>query len=150
MTSECYYCLRCLPAKCACEPMHVCLSRQGSVCPHHCEQPLGQAAVWRDRPSLTSVTKSFHIFILSWAGADAPHHVHACLATGTTTATVGREGVMGVVFTRPIYYDGQGFMVKDSLAVSTINELRALDKFCAVTDSTSLEVMCALQVLLPW
>jgi general L-amino acid transport system substrate-binding protein len=56
----------------------------------------------------------------------------------TTTATLGRDTVEGVTFTRPNFYDGQGFMVRDE---SGIESLEALDvdgnSYCVTAETTT-------------
>ena len=45
------------------------------------------------------------------------------LLTHTVTATLTREASVGMLFTKPIFYDGQAFMVKKSLGVASAREL---------------------------
>ena len=45
------------------------------------------------------------------------------LLTHTVTATLTREASVGMLFTKPIFYDGQAFMVKKSLNVKSAKEL---------------------------
>jgi general L-amino acid transport system substrate-binding protein len=45
------------------------------------------------------------------------------LLTHTVTATLTREASVGMLFSKPIFYDGQGFLVKKSLGVSSAKEL---------------------------
>lgn len=45
------------------------------------------------------------------------------LLTHTVTATLTREASVGMLFTKPIFYDGQAFMVKKSLNVASAKEL---------------------------
>ncbi|PZU83297.1 MAG: amino acid ABC transporter substrate-binding protein [Shinella sp.] len=45
------------------------------------------------------------------------------LLTHTVTATLTREASVGMLFAKPIFYDGQAFMVKKSLNVGSAKEL---------------------------
>ncbi|MFT2215485.1 amino acid ABC transporter substrate-binding protein [Rhizobium giardinii] len=45
------------------------------------------------------------------------------LLTHTVTATLTREASVGMLFAKPLFYDGQAFMVKKSLGVTSAKEL---------------------------
>jgi general L-amino acid transport system substrate-binding protein len=45
------------------------------------------------------------------------------LLTHTVTATLTREATVGMLFTKPLFYDGQGFLVKKSLDIQSAKEL---------------------------
>ncbi|MBO1041164.1 amino acid ABC transporter substrate-binding protein [Brucella pituitosa] len=45
------------------------------------------------------------------------------LLSHSTTATLTREASVGMLFAKPMYYDGQAFIVKKSLGVSSAKEL---------------------------
>jgi general L-amino acid transport system substrate-binding protein len=45
------------------------------------------------------------------------------ILTHTVTATLTREAEVGLLFTDPLFYDGQGFMVKKSLGVTSAKDI---------------------------
>ncbi len=60
------------------------------------------------------------------------------LLSRNTTWTLSRDLDLGIVFVAPLYYDGQGFMVKR--ATNSLSALELGDKpVCAIADTTSAE-----------
>lgn len=56
---------------------------------------------------------------------------------GNTTWTVTRDTALGLAFTAPIYYDGQGFLVSRSLGVDRLEQLDHA-KVCVNTNTTTI------------
>lgn len=59
------------------------------------------------------------------------------------TWTLTREGDLGLVFTTPVLYDGQGFIARRSLGITRMAEIAEPVKVCVIADTTTARNLTA-------